>query len=250
MKKRSILHASLLSAVALFCGATTANADLVIGESILLDFGNQGDTGGSVLPANTNRVLNGGSANALTTVEVLGSGATRAVGVEAIGTLVGGGTGGTFTNGGPTPGTASIPAPFNAAILDDWIGIASSGSLDILFSGLDDSLTYEITYALGGFTDGPGQTSELILGVDGQTQSAGPQSADGRFVTFTGLSTDSSGNLVFEVGPAAGVTGSGVAGSVSVISGLQLTALAAIPEPSSFAVLGLAGFGMLVRRRK
>jgi len=223
-----------LSAIALFCGAITANADLVPGESILLDFGP-----GSV--ANTNQINGAGITTGL---EVLDTLRTTTVSVNYTGTA------GVFSNGASSPGAAAIPAPFNAGILDDWSGIGSSGSLDIQFSGLDSGLTYEITYALGGFTDGPGQTSDIILSVDGQSQSLGTQSADGRFATFTGLSTDSSGGLLFEVGPAAGVTGSSVAGSVPVISGLQLTAVAAIPEPSSFALLGLAGFGMLVRRRK
>jgi len=208
---------------------------LLVGESILLDFGNQAEVDGVALPANTNQ------ATSITSLDGVGmteftTGVSTTVGLSLSSTA------GDFFNddsgdiGSPNGNTGTgspIPAPFNSAILEDWSGTPNA-DYSIEFTGLDDSLTYDIVYALGGWTNNA-LTDDTAINVDGQSVSIGVTSIDPRFFTFTGLNTDGSGNLLIEL-----IQAEGPGNNVPVISGLLLTAVANAPDvlPGDFDLSG------------
>ena len=155
-----------------------------------------------------------------------------------------------------TNGTTG-PAPFNdASVFQDSIisnnqGAApldAGGYLLFTFTGLDDSLTYDLTGGYDGANANFDSTWSFDSGSAGisTTQNdsiASFLSAPGATTAYqsvTGLQTDGSGNLVIQV----------TRDTLHVNAGaLTLTAVP-VPEPSSAALLGLGGLALILRRRK
>lgn len=223
----------------------SASAALIAGQSILLDFGNQQTVNSVAPPTNSNFINND---NLRSTLTEFTTGATVAVGLTQIS---GDTTAINFYNddsgdiGSPNGNTgtgAAIPAPFNSAITEDWSGVVNGNSYDITFTGLNDLLTYNIVYIVGGFTNNT-VTEGLSLEADGKSTALGSNSVDPKTATLTGLSTDGLGNLLIQIVEPGAPSGT----EVAVISGLYLEA---IPEPSSIALVGLSGIALLLRRRK
>lgn len=132
----------------------------------------------------------------------------------------------------------SGPTVFNTSNRTDWLGISSGdnpGIMTLTLSGLDDSLTYDLVIG-AAFT---GDIADTSWEVDGQTLLAEATSSNA-YRSFTGLSTDGTGNLV--------MTGTGATNrlDIATVSALHLTA---VPEPSA-ALLGGLGLLALLRRRR
>ena len=115
----------------------------------------------------------------------------------------------------------------------DPIGTAN---IVVTISGLDDSLTYDL---VGGFDNNNGNF-DAEWSADGQAITTDPAGAAGAgYASFTGLSTDGSGNLAITVTRT----------NLHVTLGaLQLTA---VPEPGSTSLLlfGIVGVALLRRRK-
>lgn len=131
------------------------------------------------------------------------------------------------------------PSQFTDAHLTDWVVFNGGVNYTITFIGLNDSLTYNLV--IGGANDSNFNV-DTTWTVDGQSDTtvAGPKSGtdgSGAYVSFTGLETDGSGNLVI-VGTKDVNYG--------VAAALELTAA---PEPGSLALLGLGGL-LIARRRR
>jgi hypothetical protein len=148
-----------------------------------------------------------------------------------------------FFNNNDAISLAGQPAVFNESNLTDWIGISGDqnvqGFITLTFTGLDDSLTYDLVVG-AGFASA---ISDVLWTADSQSATTDSSVGANSFVTLSGLSTDGSGNLVI-VG--AGTGGAGNRQDIVVVSALHLTA---IPEPSA-ALLGGLGLLALLRRRR
>jgi arylsulfatase A-like enzyme len=139
---------------------------------------------------------------------------------------------GYFANDDADPGLGAPPAVYRAENLTDWIGVvtAKGGSLTITFTGLDDTLAYDLNI---------GTAFDQSKSVNGTVYRAGEQSATNRdtasapnFFDLKGLSTDGRGKLVITVSDAA----------ASAVSALTLTAVpvsGAVPSsPKGYAEAG------------
>ena len=152
-----------------------------------------------------------------------------------------------------TNGTTG-PAPFNdASVFQDSIISNNQGSAPLVdggyllftFTGLDDSLTYDLTGGFDGNNDNFDSTWSFDSGSAGidtnQNDSIASflstPGATTAYQSVTGLQTDGSGNLVIQV----------TRDTLHVNAG-ALT-LTAVPEPSSAALLGLGGLALILRRR-
>lgn len=126
-------------------------------------------------------------------------------------------------------------------------GIFGNNSSSITISGLNNSLTYNLSVASHMFvgTNFGGTVTEPISGASGSYTSTsiinggtstGPNPNPITPFELTGLQTDGSGNLTLNF-----------TNNPIIISALTVTA---VPEPSSAVLIGLASLGLLRRRRK
>lgn len=213
---------------------TTSHSALIAGDAIGLDFGT------AVTDANFNAI-------AVTTVTDLDA---ISVGTGAVtGTLfsLSSSSGGasTFTgNDGAHQGPTAPTDGFTAAQLNDW-NAAFSGT-DVwtyTFTGLDNSLSYDISIAIGHSTDA--NTTGGSFGGDLSGSIAiGANSTATHISSFTGLTTGGDGTISFTYGDVGGE--SSIAPGFSA---LRISAVA-VPEPSSTALFGLAGLALILRRRR
>jgi hypothetical protein len=145
-----------------------------------------------------------------------------------------------FLNNDADETQAGQPAVFNASNLTDWLGNSGSGTsvITLTFTGLNDALTYDLTVG-AAFTN---NLPDTLWAADGQSATTDADVVGSSYVTFTGLTTDGSGNLV--------ITGTGTdpRADIPVVAALALTA--AVPEPATMSLLALGGLGVLARRRR
>ena len=148
---------------------------------------------------------------------------------------------------------ATTVAPFNeTSIYSDSYGAANVVSMNradfgtltdasnvvIRFTGLDDSFTYDLTGG-GVFGSNNPNNFNTIWASGGQSATTDSDSSSGgEFVTLAGLAPDSSGELSVTVTRA----------NVQLL--FSAVTLTAVPEPSTSLLAGLAGLGLLVRRRR
>ncbi len=201
---------------AMAMAVNTASAQqLAIGESIGIDFGTTGTVFGtdSGVPPTAGTNFNefnlqtaDGTTETLPAVMML-SGNPSTIDFSVT------------NNAGKDSGLTGIagsagPAPFDDPTIGvDNYGAANVGNLDradggplaedgnfvLTFSGLDDTLAYEVT---GGYLhDGPNDNFNTIWEIDGQIAETANESGmpDAGYMTLSGLCTDGSGNLEITV---------------------------------------------------
>ena len=147
-------------------------------------------------------------------------------------------------------------APFNeTSIYSDNYGAANVGNSSradfgtltdasnvvIRFTGLDTGFLYDLTGggAFGG--NNPNNFNTVWTSGTAQATTDSDSSSGGEFVTLADLAPDSSGELSVTVTRA----------NVQLLfSAVTLEAVSQVPEPSTSLLAGLAGLGLLVRRRR
>ena len=111
------------------------------------------------------------------------------------------------------------PTVFDDSNTTDWliaVNDPTNGLITLTFTGLDDSLTYDLLIG-SAFSD---TNPDTTWTADGQSDTTVSTSGTTAYVTLTGLSTDGSGNLVITS------AGAGTRTDISVVSALTLTAAA------------------------
>ncbi|MGJ8641926.1 MAG: PEP-CTERM sorting domain-containing protein [Luteolibacter sp.] len=223
---------SLLILTSIASLAIPANAAIVLNDVIAIDFG-------ATATSTTNYNISGHTATSVPNLVRLSDGASTGVSFTLAGT--------NQDNLNYVASSASLGNTTDPNIFEDGIlanlnsGGAGNGSTSITltFTGLDDTLAYDL---VGGSArvdtqNGP-QRWVADWTADGKTATAGTFAADG-YITLSGLSS-TGGILVITVDGQD---------QYSPIAQLELTAVA-VPEPSSAALLCLAGFCLILRRRK
>lgn len=244
MKKQTIL-----TGLALAVGMTgAANAAITAGTTIGIDFGSTPYAGsGNFNDFGHPNIADGAISTFAGTLINLDGGNVTGVGFSVENQSGDNTADALISNGsaGPTPFDES------SIYVDGLIsnqsgstgGLDAGGYLLLTFTGLDDSLTYNLT---GGF-EGPNANFNATWSFDsGSTGISTNQndsissfvatSTDG-YKSADGLQTDGSGNLVIQVTRTNHVT----------VGGLTLEV---VPEPSTTALLGLGGLALILRRRK
>ena len=225
--------------------AGTADASLLAGDTIGIDFNGSVATTGTNFNAFSEDTDDGATASLLSLINL--SGATVTGVTFSLENQTGQNTErADFTTQG-AEGTLAGPLSEQAVWDDGYISnnqgaapLDVDGFFLLTFSGLDDELTYDLT---GGFDNNGGNANfDATWSADGQsftTLTTNSDPAGAGYGTLTGLSTDGDGNLEITVARnTLHVT----------VGGLTLTSV--VPEPSSLALLGLGGLMMIKRRRR
>lgn len=266
-KLTTTLFAALIAATTF----GTAQAALIAGQSIGVDFSDGGNTAGS--GSETNFVVVNGDVSSLATIDTSGGG-TGGVLLDIINSGADGSAAAAanaemgennlgFGQGG-APGTGDYGSfPFSDLSFNDGIFANSNrqgvpvddGKLTVTFSGLDDSLTYDLLAIVnGGSTrsnNSPVTIASGAMSLSGQTgalTSGGAQDGTLAPSSLSGLSTDGLGNLVITFTAST----PGDDDEFYGLGALHLTAVTGIPEPATVCLfaMGILGVCAVSRYRK
>jgi hypothetical protein len=210
-------------------GVSTAHAaTIAFGDSIFVDFGPTASTG------NENTI----SSSLLSIADAIrfSDGAATGVGIAVTK------TGSNWTEAGTIAGTGLYALnTTDASVYGDALGInnGSGATMSITFTGLSDSLTYDLTGGVSHATAAAKYaTGWTIAGQAAPTYQVSDATAGNGYISFDGL-TSSANTLT--------ITLDREQINHLAVSQLQLTA---VPEPSSTALLGLGGLAFALRRRR
>lgn len=249
MRSSSFLRSTVLGVALSLAFAAAASAQIVVGQQIGVDI-NSHNIGEDTTSAGT--VANWTPVDAFTSgIQALDVSNGSSIGgvTIAFATSGNGATGGFNLLGGSAANNRISPA-LSPITTDGAYGTSTSGAntLTLTFSGLNPSLTYRlVVFSISNniFADND------VPSINGNATSwpSGFASRSDRFsqttgATFSGLTTDGSGNLSF------GITDFDT--SNAIMNGAILTATAsAVPEPSTYAaLLGAAALGAAIYRRR
>lgn len=223
--------------------AVIARAQLVVGQRIGVDINTTSPAGNNGTATNWTSIDTfGGSETGLE----LTTGNSTSVSV----TLTTNGSGGFNTLGDYGVGNGITSAPASVTSDGAWGTATGTNTLTLTFSGLDNSLIYNleifsVAHGLGFFLD---NDTPSINGV-ATVWSTGFESRGVRYyqttgAIFGGLTTDGAGNLSFAISDAIN--------SNAIMNGAILTATAsAVPEPSTYAaVFATIALGVTAIRRR
>ena len=205
-------------------GVSTAHAaTIAFGDSIRVDFGGTASIG------NENTISS--SLLSITDAIRFSDGAATGVGIAVTKT---GDVNWTEANTNEGTGPNALNTT-DASVFADALGINNGGgaTMSITFTGLIDSLTYDLTGGVNANSNY--ETGWTIAGSPRQVSDA---TASGGYISFTDL-TSSANTLT--------ITLDRELKNHLAVSQLQLTA---VPEPSSTALLGLGGLAFALRRRR
>ena len=120
----------------------------------------------------------------------------------------------------------------------DWLGFNNTGSIELVFSNLNSSLTYDVT--IGAANDIDNENADTSWSVNGGlVQTTDASVAADAYVTFTNLSPDASGRLVID-GVGAGNTQFGFA------SALELSVAGEIAPDTPTISTSVSGGSMII----
>ena len=228
---------TVCSAVLIVCCSTTLG-QISAGDVISIDFG-QTPTNTAQSP-NWNVFSPNSRPFILADLIRRSDGANTGVSVNAAG----------FTNeGGNNSSGAMLGGSGDISIYED--NIFSNDDVDIItirLFGLDSELTYDLS---GGFfrtANADRFNNTFTVGTDVRTNTAVGGFLNS-FETFSGLSAPN-GEIFLTIEAVGSGPAVPIGDSVAAISELTLTASTAVPEPTSFALLGLGAVLVATRRRR
>ena len=207
--------------------AAGAQAALIVGDTIGIDFGN--DAGQT---ANWNNLGQPGTDKAAGTMVT-----TNGVTVTEVAFTTTNPMGSGENSSSATSSSYDIPSTAQG---DDWYE-GNSAQYVFTFTGLDNSLTYNLTIGSYWVDEGAAKNENRNTGweVGGTQLYTIAASEDNSYVTFENLST-TDGTITIS-------TWDYNDNQVSAVSALTLTA---IPEPATIGMLGLGTVGLLAFRRR
>ena len=144
------------------------------------------------------------------------------------------------------PGYYGFYGTADSSLMDGYI--LATGSDTITVSGLADFSNYTIDlYTQGDFTSSGralSVTTDLGTYTSSPTVATASTFVEGQNYLVVSAETDASGTLDLTYAPTAG--------GEADVNGLQITGASPVPEPSSFALVGLGGFlaWLNLKRRK
>lgn len=253
MEKHPMKATTLTLLTALTAGTMaigSANAAIVSGDTIVIDFGTNGNTtagnwnnftgganpgsgqgfggGDQALIADLVRFSDNAATGVALTKESsdVASASNSGIGGADLTSL---GAAASFTVSGQIPDSAQIDLSF-------WRRTTES----LVFSGLDTGLTYNLEL----LAYQPSARDELAIVANGVSVDVDPNVAP-YVASFNGLSADINGEIVITF-PETNATTSYVGTLGQHINAIELTA---IPEPGSLALIAMGGLCVLRRRR-
>ena len=204
--------------------ACAANADIIAGDVIYVDFGE--DFSGGF----TNNISSSvADSLSIESAIRLSDGAATGVGIAVAK------SGGAWTEANTLDGNALSLDPI---AYGDALGINNGfgATMSITFTGLNDSLTYDLT---GGVSSVPNyMTGWTIENQASPTYQLSDATASAGYISFAGL-TSSSGELLITLDY----------NGLKHLAVSQLT-LTSIPEPASLGLVAVFGVGILSMRRR
>lgn len=235
------------AATLLFAISSASQAALTLNSTIGIDFGSVASTGAEITFNNYDGDGIAAGANGSTLSSLVDSTNTA---VSDVTFFL---TNSTIKNSltGFNAGSTG-PSPFNVESVygDGFIVNSNSGApptggslsqanstVLLTFTGLDDSLKYDLTGGFHPANNNPIFNTTWIA--DSKTATTDASATGTGYISLSGLNTDGAGNLVITLNNSGG-------NSHVVVGGLTLTA---IPEPSSTALL-LGGLGLLAFTRR
>lgn len=248
MKKKLCLLAAPLLLVGGAQAATTV---------ALLDFGQTGGTIDTAGGGTTgyNNIDAGSAANNKSVTQALNESDGSATGwtlnflENGTGSAGSSGSGGWLPNDTATyvPSTVSTLHPASATRDNIFINeqAGSNASFVITFSGLDDSMIYDLEFF------GSRVSTSTVEAIWDMTTGTGGNSA-ATFITLPQNLTQVQWNGISPVGGNIVFTAhtNGATGSSQRPISLSAGSITQVPEPSSTALLGLGGLALILRRRK
>lgn len=228
MKTKRIIIGAI---VALSIGS---HAAIVVGDSVGVDFSNNAGTA-----PNWNTINNPGNGVTPLITDVTALNGSTLTDVDFSFDFT------SATNGENTATISGATVGFPDSVLNDvFFQSTSSEQWVLTFTGLDDNLLYDLS--LGSYWPAGTAAQDLNRSTGWQVGSqqlvTDAVDVDDSFVTFSDLSP-TNGQIIITTFTVAG-------NNVHSISGLSLTAVDVVPEPSSAALLGLGGLALIVRRRR